>query len=259
MEYNFLDAKILSNAPLTPEIFSMTLNAPEIAEAARPGQFVMVYLERGELLLPRPISICDASEDTIEIVYQVVGKGTKVLSEFQPGESVKLLGPLGNGFKFADSTGEAARPPSAAIVGGGIGVPPLYYLAKSLKAHGFDTDVFLGFRAEPILIEMFKNVADRLFITTENGSFGHRGYITEVLQAQSTRYDEIYGCGPLQLLRALADFAAQSSIPCQVSMEQRMACGLGTCVGCVVKVGESYVRVCKEGPVFYANEVNFNG
>jgi dihydroorotate dehydrogenase electron transfer subunit len=252
MDINFELAVVTKNECIAPDIFAMTVSAPLIAKAARAGQFVMVYLNRGELLLPRPISICDADADagTVELVYQVVGKGTRVMAEMFYGLEIKLLGALGNGFFLKNKDGkEFSR---VALVGGGIGVPPLLLLAKAFRRLGVETDVFLGFRSAPVLLEEFRAVADRVFVSTEDGSFGNRGYITEVLQAQTCGYDEILACGPLPLLYALADYAKSENIPCQISMEQRMACGLGTCVGCVVKVGEGYVRVCKEGPVFYS-------
>jgi dihydroorotate dehydrogenase electron transfer subunit len=252
---NLTDAKILTNQLIAKNIFSMTLHAPDIAETARAGQFVMVYLNRGEMLLPRPISICDAglNPGEIHLVYAVAGAGTEVLSAMKSGENIRLLGALGNGFLTDDN--DKTKRTRVAIVGGGIGSPPLYFLAKELKNHGVCTDVFLGFRAEPILTEMFKNVADRLFITTEDGSFGHRGLITEVLSAQKIEYDRIYSCGPLPLLRAVAELAHEKNIPCKISVEERMACGIGACVGCVVKAGETYVKVCAEGPVFDSREI----
>jgi dihydroorotate dehydrogenase electron transfer subunit len=248
---NFCGAKILKNDEISCGIFSMILDAPEIAENARAGQFVMVYLNRGEMLLPRPISICSANINTgeIRLVYQTVGAGTNALSKMQSCEEIKLLGALGNGFLIEEKRNRVA------IVGGGIGSPPLYFLANELKSRGIKTDIYLGFRSEPILTEDFKCAANKLFIAAENGNIGHRGLITEVLRAENIQYEEIFACGPKPLLRALADYAREKKIPCQVSMEERMACGLGTCVGCVVKVGETYVRICSEGPVFHANEV----
>lgn len=232
------------------EIFSLKIDLPEIAKAALPGQFVMVYLDRGELLLPRPISICDKNPEngTIELVYQAVGKGTEALADKKAGQKIKLLGALGNGFYINHFTPGNL----VALVGGGIGTPPLFLLAKELKKIGVKADVFLGFRFVPILVDRFKTVAENVFVATEDGSFGERGYVTEILQNQNkiNKYTEILACGPSPMLQALSDFAETEKIPCQVSMEERMACGIGTCVGCVVKVDGTYARICTEGPVF---------
>jgi len=259
-EMHLVSARIEKNDCISPDIFHMEIYAPEIAKTARAGQFVMVYLDKSELLLPRPISLCDANHETgtIELVYQVVGKGTKVMSEILPKQQIKLLGALGNGFFTEGKNGKKFN--RAALVGGGIGAPPLYFLAKNLVKNETRVDIFLGFRTAPILVEKFRAITQgEIFIATEDGSVGHHGRVTEILAERNEKYDEILACGPAPMLRALADYALNSKIPCQICMEERMACGLGTCVGCVVKVGESYVRVCSEGPVFYADEVNLNG
>ena len=248
-------AQIVSNECLIPGVYGMTLAAPSIAEKARPGQFAMVYLEKGELLLPRPISFCDVnlSRGTLTLVFQVVGSGTKFLSKMHPWQKLKLLGPLGNGFLVKGR--ENVRFSRVALIGGGVGIPPLHLLAKVFATRGTYVDAYLGFRNFPILIDRFRNLSDRLFITTEDGSFGHRGNITEVFESQHRGYDEILACGPKPMLAAIARYAKKQNIPCQVCLEERMACGIGACVGCVVKVGGGYVRVCSEGPVFYGDEV----
>jgi dihydroorotate dehydrogenase electron transfer subunit len=245
-------ASVVANEGIAPDIFSMKLYAPDIAKTALAGQFVMVYLDRGEMPLPRPISICDTDTQTgiIELVYQVIGKGTRVMSEIKAGADIRLLAPLGNGFKLAQDI------KCAAIVGGGIGVPPLFFLAKTFAESGVEFDVFLGFRTSPILVERFQEVTKHgVFVATEDGSAGHHGRVTDILQARNEKYGGFFACGPVPMLRALAEYAKRSDTPCWVSMEERMACGLGTCVGCVVKAGESYVRICSEGPVFNSNEV----
>ena len=216
----------------------------EISLNAKPGQFIMVYLPSGELLLPRPISICETTSDYMEIVYAVVGKGTELLSLIHKGQTIKVLGPLGTSFNYDNYK-------RVALVGGGVGIPPLLFTAKVLALNGITTDAYLGFRSDAFLVERFTSTANAVFVTTEDGSFGTRGLITDIFQSQN--YDAIMACGPLPLLKVLAKKA--ENIPCQVSMEQRMACGIGTCVGCVVKVNGSYVRVCTEGPVFFANQV----
>jgi len=247
-------AKILENSSVAPTIYCMKIFAPEIAKVAKPGQFVMIYLDKGEMLLPRPISICHADEKTcmVEFMYQVVGAGTDAMSKMEAMCEVRILGPLGNGFYMKENLRHVA------IVGGGIGVPPLYYLAKALKVANVRMDIYLGFRSMPILVDKFGEFAtlgENLHIATDDGSFGHHGRVTDVLKNQG--YDEIMACGPQPLLQALAKFSQAEGVPCQISMEQRMACGIGTCVGCAIKTGDTYARCCCEGPVFYSDKVEF--
>ena len=242
MEY--ITAEILTNKNIAPEIFSMTLKTPAIQP--KPGQFAMLYLSN--LLLPRPISICDFDNETVTLVYQTVGVGTKIMSELKPTETIKLLAPLGNGFYLPTPEVPYKNP---ALVGGGIGTPPLLYLAKTLAASGIKPDIYLGFRSHPILTEEFKPFANKIHISTDDGSQGHHGKITDILKND---YDQIMACGPSPLLKALKPFNQGTKI--QLSLEERMGCGIGTCVGCVVKAGENYVRICCEGPVFYSNEVD---
>ncbi|MCL2198098.1 MAG: dihydroorotate dehydrogenase electron transfer subunit [Defluviitaleaceae bacterium] len=244
------EAEIRDNHCISPDIYAMKIIAPDAAKNAKSGQFIMVYLDKGELLLPRPISIYDANDDEIEIIYQVVGKGTKALSQMQPQQEIKILAPLGNGFTIAPDTKKAA------LVGGGIGTPPLYYLAKTLAQAKISADIYLGFRTTPILAEEFRALNNgEVHIALENGTDdnAHKGFITDLIASQN--YDQIFSCGPEPMLRALAALTARTSTPTQVSMEQRMACGIGTCVGCVIKAGAQYTRVCCEGPVFDAKEV----
>ena len=245
------ETNVLSNTAISKEIYSINLNTPEIAKAVKPGQFAMVYLDKGEMLLPRPISFCDANPETgiVTLVYQIVGAGTQAMSELQKGDKLKILAPLGNGFYQPNGK-------KIALVGGGIGTPPLLLMAKKLTENGIKPDIFLGFRSDPILIEEFQPVAEKLFIATEDGSFGHSGRILDVLEAQKS-YDEILSCGPTPMLRALKSYAAEKQVPTQISLEEYMGCGIGTCVGCVVKIKGTYTRICCEGTVFYSNEVDF--
>ncbi|MCL1787102.1 MAG: dihydroorotate dehydrogenase electron transfer subunit [Defluviitaleaceae bacterium] len=288
-------AKIITNRDIAPDIFSMTIYAPEVAATAKAGQFAMIYLDSGELLLPRPISICDAGAHHLTFVYQVVGKGTGAMAKMPAGGAVKLLAPLGKGFftlpksALHETRAQAhfnpcestARSPlkNVALIGGGIGAPPLLLLAKTLKNQGANVDVYLGFRTNPILIDEFESVADHLYIATEDGSVGHKGNILEVLhknasitphslvgaatcrphqQQNDKPYDEFLSCGPRPMLDALARYAHSQNTPCQLSMEERMACGLGTCVGCVLEVAGAYQKICTEGPVFYSDSIDCN-
>jgi len=236
--------KIIENINLAPDVYSMTVAANI---TPHPGTFAMLYMDKGELLLPRPISICDAEGDNIKFVYQVVGRGTKLFTKKTKGDEIKILAPIGKGFYL----GKDARTPQkkVALVGGGIGTPPLLLLAKKLKQQGTEVHVYLGFRENVFLVESFESVADSVFVATDNGSFGFHGNTIDLIKQQNQAYDEFLACGPKPMLNALKEFA---NVPCQLSMEERMACGLGTCVGCVLEVGGEYKRICTEGPVFYA-------
>jgi len=251
----YIDVQIVSNDQIAPDIFSMTVHAPDIAASVLPGQFAMVYLSSGQLLLPRPISICDASGGQLRFVYQIVGAGTKAMSKFNPGEMIQILAPLGKGF-YTKNRGARTPLNKVALVGGGIGTPPLLLLAKTLKSQGSQVDAYLGFRSDPILTDDFKNVFDNLHIATDNGSIGHHGNVLEIMRSQQADYDEFLACGPRPMLNALADYACSKKIPCQLSMEERMACGIGTCVGCVLEVRGAYQKICTEGPVFYSDDIS---
>lgn len=250
-------AEILSNSPISTGIFEMVLYAPEVAENAKPGQFINVFTGSVEHILPRPISICEIEEKegNITLVYQVVGKGTKVFSEIICGQEVKVLGPLGNGFEVSQKAGNHV------LVGGGIGVPPLYELAKRLKGN---VTVFIGSRSNPILVEKFEALGATVHIATDDGSVGFKGNVVELMNSINPEIDDIYSCGPKIMLKFLTEWALEKGIDPQVSMEERMACGIGACVGCVVKIQKKNeddwqnLKVCKDGPVFLGSEVLWN-
>ena len=218
---------ILHNHAIAPDIFEMALSAPGIP-ASYAGQFVMVYLDKGEHLLPRPISICHRTGDTIFLVYKTVGAGTRHMANLRTGDYLRIMGPLGNGFTVKESLKKVA------LIGGGIGIPPMVALYNELSK--IEADVFLGFRDEPFLTEHFNNP-----VTT-------RGNLVDLLKQHGQVYDGLYACGPKPMLEALSEYAKSKNIPLQISLEERMACGLGTCMGCVVP--PNYVKVCCDGPVF---------
>ena len=253
------NSQIISNVLVAPDIYTMTVLAPEMAENVHPGQFAMLYIDKGELILPRPISFCDVnlSRGTVTFVYRVVGAGTKALSQLHAWNNISVLGPLGNGYMTKGR--DNRRFSHVALVGGGLGIPPLHLLAKNLATKGTYADIYLGFSGSPILVERFRSLANRLYVSTESGSFGQTGTIIDLLSSQNRIYDEIFACGPKPMIKALVDFSKKKGIPCQLSLEERMACGLGACVGCSIKVGAAYVRVCTEGPVFYDDEVELHG
>jgi len=254
MKHHLL-SKIETHGHTTDGIHIMTLHAPGIAKNARPGQFVMVYLNKGEHLLPRPISLYDVDKtrSTITLAYVIAGAGTKIMSQWPAKHAVRVLGPLGNGFDLDNyQAGERV-----ALVGGGLGAAPLYYLARELNKMGVLVDVFLGFRNDTLVLTgCFEPLAANLAIAVENGTSGHNGYVTELLP-ENPAYKAILSCGPTPMLKALSQYASTKNIPCQVSVEERMACGIGACKGCVVKTMVGYKLCCQDGPVFDSKEVNF--
>lgn len=248
---------ILSQRGLGAGIFDLVLRAPEIAAEAVPGQFVNVYLKDHARILPRPLSLCafDRTQGTIRLVYRVTGEGagTEELSSYPAGTELPVLGPLGNGFP--------TELESVCAVGGGIGVPPLLALLKALP--GRKTAV-LGYRTagQMFLKEEFDAAADAVFVATEDGSFGTAGTVIDALKTLPVQPEAILSCGPRPMLRALKQYAAERGIALWVSMEERMACGIGACLGCVAESTETDAhsqvknkRVCKDGPVFRAEEV----
>ena len=246
-------AEIIRHTSLSDGIFDMTLKAEEIAKEAKAGQFISVYLNNKSKILPRPISICgiDKEAGTLRIVYRTVGDGTKELSDYKEGEMVKILGPLGNGFTQKDK--------KAILIGGGIGIPPMLELMKQLDC---DKTAVLGYRdSDMFLKDEFEAVGD-VVISTEDGSFGTKGNVIDAIKEQGVEGSIIYACGPTPMLRGIKAYAEEMGIEAQISMEERMACGIGACLGCVCQSKEvddhSHVhnkRVCKDGPVFLATEV----
>lgn len=245
-------AIVLEQRILAEGVYSMWLST-SIAKEAVPGQFVSLYCEEHSRLLPRPISICeiDKKRSAIRLVYRLAGEGTKEFSALQTDDEVKVLGPLGNGFPL-----EGEHP---IVIGGGIGVPPMLELAKSLSAKA---TIVLGYRDEQLFLkEQFEDYG-QLEIATDNGSVGVHGTVVDVLEQKQITGDVIYACGPKPMLAAVKRYAMEHEIKCYVSMEERMACGIGACLGCVCQTKEedahSHVhntRVCKDGPVFLAEEV----
>lgn len=235
----YKSVEILENKEVSDGIFLMKLNA---SLKGVPGQFYMLKVGNLDPLLPRPISIYDVGENEISFLYQVVGKGTEIMAEKKRGDTIEILGPLGNGFKIE---GE-----KVAVVGGGIGIAPLLYLCKKLKSVNKHVEVFLGYRTKPYLTEEFEKVADKVSIATEDGSVGHKGYVTEII---GNDFDTLYSCGPNLMTKSL-----KSLNICDreyYSLEARMACGIGACLGCSIKTVNGMKRVCHEGPIFSKDEV----
>ena len=249
-------AKVVSQEQLADGIFSMWIQT-EAAGSARPGQFISMYTNDGSKLLPRPISICeiDRKDGAIRLVYRVAGKGTAEFSGLKAGDQISVLGPLGNGFPLEEAAGK-----SVFLMGGGIGVPPILELAKQMKCE--KKQIVVGYRdAHTFLKEEFEQ-AGELYISTEDGSVGTKGNVMDAIRENALEADMIYACGPTPMLRAIKQYAETNGIECYISLEERMACGIGACLACVCKSKEKDAhsnvhnkRICKDGPVFLSTEV----
>ncbi|MCI5856160.1 MAG: dihydroorotate dehydrogenase electron transfer subunit [Agathobacter sp.] len=250
-------AQVIFQRQLAPGIFDLTIQTVDIAKHARAGQFISVYCADRTKLLPRPISLCgiDREKGTLRLVYRVTGEntGTEEFSRLAAGDTIRVLGPLGNGF-----TVEPGK--KAFLIGGGIGVPPMLQLAKEMGDTPFD--IVMGYRnADTFLLDEFKEQGNVL-VATEDGSVGTKGNVLDAIRENAVDADVIYACGPTPMLRALKAYALEQKMECYISMEERMACGIGACLACVCKTKErdahsnvNNKRICKEGPVFDAKEV----
>lgn len=251
-------ARVLSQKELAPGIFDLTIQTVEIAKHAKAGQFISVYCADKTKLLPRPISLCgiDREKGTLRLVYRVTGEGTgtEEFSKLSEGDDLRVLGPLGNGFSVQ-------RGKKAFLIGGGIGVPPMLQLAKEMGQTDFD--IVMGYRnQDTFLLDEFKEQG-RVLVATEDGSVGTKGNVLDAIRENDAKADVIYACGPTPMLRALKNYAQENRMECFISMEERMACGIGACLACVCESKEKDAhtnvnnkRICKEGPVFDAKEVN---
>ena len=256
-----LKEKVKEIKMLAKDIYQVDIFSDTISENALPGQFVNIKCCNGlDAYLRRPISIMNVDKDnkSFSIVFQAKGKGTNLLCSVEPGQQIDLLGPLGKGFQISKDYKKIA------VIGGGIGVFPLLYLLNKSLAN--EKDVFLGFRDKSavVLEKEFNDAGTELFITTDDGSYKEKGFITNALkdQMQNKTYDMIYACGPTPMLKIVTDIAKEFDTLCQVSMEQRMGCGIGACLVCACKVKKEddwdYGHVCKDGPVFWSTEVMFD-
>lgn len=243
---------------ISPMIFDMEIEC-RLNKLAVPGQFVMIYPMDKSTILPRPISICEVMPDGLRFVYRIAGKGTKEFSTWKKGDKVRLLGPIGNGFPI-----EAAYGKSVVLMGGGIGIPPILELSKALRAtDNYEVAAFLGYRDNSLFLkEDFDNYCE-VYVATEDGSAGIKGNVMDALAVTGYAPEVIFACGPMPMLRAIKAYAKEAGIEAYISLEERMACGVGACLGCVTNTtkedAHSHVnnaRVCTEGPVFEAKEVN---
>lgn len=281
---NRVTCTIESNIEIALGIFDMIINVGDMAKLAKAGQFVNLYCYDSAKLLPRPISICNVDTDgeTLRLIYAAVGAGTKEFATLIAGDKIDVLGPLGKGFDLEDKAGKQIL-----IVGGGVGTPPLLELAKSLKAKYADEisiTTVLGFRDESYLASEFENYG-KVFVATDSGKSGYKGNVIELMKEElseeltaiKTGFDYMYSCGPTPMLRGLQQFNKDYGIKAEFSLEERMGCGFGGCVGCVVGIRTEevkakfmtnneeliedkdfeYRKVCKDGPVFEYSEVIF--
>ena len=250
-----MTAKVVSQQALTDDIFSMWIQADEIAGAAVPGQFISVYTKDAGKLLPRPISLCqvDKEKGQLRIVYRVVGAGTSQFSGYQAGDDIEIMGPLGNGFPLERAAGKKVF-----LIGGGIGIPPMLELARQLDC---EKRAVLGYRDVLFLNDEFEKFSD-VYVATEDGSAGTKGNVLDAIRENGLKADVIFACGPTPMLRALKAYAEEHEIECWLSLEEKMACGIGACLACVCQSKEvdehchvHNKRICKDGPVFLAQEV----
>lgn len=251
------NAVVVSQEQLANGIFSMWIQT-EAAASAKPGQFISMYTNDGTKLLPRPISICEIDKEAgqIRVVYRVTSEqaGTKQFSQMKAGDIIPVIGPLGNGFPLEKAEGKKAF-----LMGGGIGVPPILELAKQLNC---EKQIVVGYRdADTFLRDQFE-ANGSVYISTEDGSVGTKGNVMNAIAENGLTADIIYACGPTPMLRAIKNYAEENGIECYISLEERMACGIGACLACVCKSKEKdhhtnvhNKRICKEGPVFLSTEV----
>lgn len=239
--------EIISNRQVAQSIFEMKVPLEEKPQA---GQFCMLRSPDSRVLLPRAISVCDWRDGVLTFLYQVVGEGTRGLSRLTPGSLLGMTGPVGNGFPRAFSG-------RVALVGGGIGIAPLLYLARCLREERVSCDAYLGFRDEPFYVDCFEPLADKVSIATETGQAGAKGFVTGLLEPAG--YEAVLCCGPTPMMRAVTSLCVEAGTPVYVSLENRMACGIGACLVCTCggKDG-TYRRVCKDGPVFRGEAVDFD-
>ena len=246
--------EVISKEALAKDIFSMW-SRTDAAKTAVPGQFISMYTNDGSKLLPRPISICEIDKENgaLRVVYRVTGPstGTEEFSRMQAGDKLYIIGPLGNGFPLKEK--------KAFLIGGGIGIPPMLELAKQLKG---EKQIIIGYRDSDTFLDKELEQNGKVYIATEDGSIGTKGNVCDAIRENALNAEVIYACGPTPMLRAIKEYALENGIECYLSLEERMACGIGACLACVCKTKEkdehsnvNNKRICKDGPVFLATEV----
>ena len=260
------EAEILFNAEVAADFFLSRLSIPKVAFTVQPGQFVEIAVADAAfplLRVPLSVGLADVERGTIDVLYEVLGPKTEVFCKLDEGEGVACLGPLGRGFE------QPASRRDAILVGGGIGVPPLLFLGHNLRSSEIDVRLLVGALSSDKLLprEILSPAAQRLSYATDDGSYGHHGFVTDLLREAIEESEEcvVYACGPHLMMKAVASVCAETNTPCQVSLEEYMACGIGICVGCVVERArtdglspyETYSRICVDGPVYDAKEIRW--
>lgn len=276
------NAKIISNKEISPNFFVLELLSPKIAKTAKPGQFVNIRVsDAADPLLRRPISIYDTENDNLKILYFVKGKGTEILRDKNPGDLLNITGSHGNGFTVD------ANAKNILLVGGGFGTAPLAFLAKKIRDESYTVAgsshlggrdsfhprgeqlrkpfkkkgifVAIGGRTKELILceDDFQKLGAKVFVTTDDGSYGEKGLVTKAVEKiiAENKIEQVFTVGPLVMMKTVAQIAERAGIPAQISMEERMACGVGACLGCVCKTKEGYQTVCENGPVFEAKEL----
>ena len=240
MKITYTKSKVISNEKIVDGIYKMVV---EDNNEVKPGQFYMLKLN-GQTLLPRPISVCEKNEGTITFLYAVVGNGTKEYVDLKEGDYINLTGPLGNGFNVYENLGKVA------LVSGGIGTAPMLEVAKKLKESGNSSklDLYAGFRDDIYLIDDIKEYTDNIYISTNTGKYGHKGFVTDILKVEE--YDTVLCCGPEIMMKKVIDMCKEKNVKIYVSMEKHMACGVGACLVCTCKTKDGNKRTCTDGPVF---------
>jgi dihydroorotate dehydrogenase electron transfer subunit len=249
------DLKVIENKRLNKDFCIIVLEGSTKIPELKPGQFIQVRVDGSpETFLRRPISVHDVdyAKNTIKILIQIAGKGTETLSKAVTGDTLNIIYPLGNSFSLP------VKDNNILLVGGGCGIAPLLFLGKYLKSNGFVPDVLLGFRNKDRIIEFEEYLKiGKVFITTEDGSTGEKGYVTTHSVFSTSKYDRIYCCGPDRMMKAIADYCKKKKIVCEVSLENLMACGIGVCLCCVVDTVKGNLCTCIDGPVFNVNDLKW--
>lgn len=237
-------SKVLENRLISTDIYKMTIELDNLNEEIKPGQFFMLKTFDNSFLLPRPISVNDVEANTVTFIYRIQGTGTKSISNIKLAAKIQATGPLGNGYDFNQIKGKVA------IIGGGLGVAPLQYLNKCLKN---TVDVYLGYKEQVYLIDKFEKHANKTIVVTESGEVGLKGFVTDYIDYNM--YDTIIACGPEVMMNKVANKCRDLNKKCFLSLERRMACGLGACLGCTVETIYGNKRACKDGPIFDREEI----